>query len=504
MNQLMNKPSYTDRKTFLRSEIFKYSVSALILVLGFGLMMFLKSFAKPPADRESTSLVAQVDVQEVVAYAGNLDLEVSGTVVPYREIRVAAEVGGRVTNKTAAFEAGNFVSKGDVLLEIDPEEYRLEIQTQQANLDQAKRRVEENQKLIEGELNNIRLAEADVRLQRATNDRNRRLKNVLSKSELDQSNRALIAAESQLTLRRTNLSSLQAAAARLAAAVELAERQVEKANLNLRRATVVAPEDGVIVKEMVQEGDFVNRGTQLLTFEDTRQAEVLCNLTTSELNQIRKYAADTADDRTGSGAANGSAKSPLDNRSVYRLPPTPVTIIDPAMPDVTWMGTLERFDGIGVDSVTKTIPCRISIDQPIVESDNGSVALVRGMFVKCRLEFRVSSGSGSQKYVVLPEQAVHPNSHVWLVENDQLKRKDVRIVDRVATDLVNDTTLGPLAVLEQTESGPKPGDWVVVSPLSQPSENAVVEVAVRNGQEVQGQQQVESDKSSSAATVSEP
>jgi multidrug efflux pump subunit AcrA (membrane-fusion protein) len=475
----MNKnPSKTKYANARLTESVKYLISFVIIAAGVAGFMFLKSLQKPPLTRPSDSLIPLVEVREVIGYAGQLDMEVTGSVVPYREIRVAAEVAGRVTNKSPACEAGQFVQKGELLLEIDPEEYRLDIETQKANLEQAKRRIEENLQLIDGEKKNIELAASDLQLQRDEWQRNQRLKDALSRSELDRSRRAVIAAESALTLRRNNLASLESAETRLEAALEVAKRQLEKAELNLRRATVVAPETGVIVSEMVQEGDYVGRGTQLLIFEDTRRAEVLCNLTMSELNQIRKNAAAA---QTGNESLESNTTSESDLSAVYRLPKTPVTIFDPANPDVQWSGVLERFDGIGVDSVTKTIPCRIAVDNPIAEGANGSYALVRGMFVRCLLEFHASSGNSESRYLALPEQAVQPNRHVWTVQDSRLKKKSIKVVDYVNTELGQPSnpsrSNSRLAIIAKTDVGPDKGDLVVVSPLSQPSDDVEVEIS---------------------------
>ncbi len=479
----MNKhPTSKKHSNVTLAESVKYLVSLAIVAMGVIGFFFLKSLQKPPVTRPSTSLIPQVEVREVTGYAGQLDMEVTGSVVPYREIRVAAEVAGRVSNKSPACEAGQFVQKGDLLLEIDPEEYRLNIESQKANVEQAKRRIEENLQLISGEKKNIELAQSDLKLQQAEWRRNERLKDALSRSELDRSRRAVIAAETALTLRRNNLSSLESAETRLEAAHEVAKRELDRAELNLRRATVVAPETGVIVNEMVQEGDFVSRGTQLLTFEDTRQAEVLCNLTMSELNQIRKNAATLAGQNGDSAELTEITDNDLS--AVYRLPKTPVTIRDPANPDVQWNGVLERFDGIGVDSVTKTIPCRIAVKNPIAETENGTYALVRGMFVRCLLEFHASSGSGEIPYLAIPEQALQPNRHVWTVKNNRLKRKPIEVVDYVSTQLDGRTDLSGafprLAVIARTEGGLESGDWVVVSPLSQPSDDGEVEIVYPN------------------------
>ena len=57
-----------------------------------------------------------------------LFLTVDGTVVPFEEANVAAEVSGRIISKSEKCEAGGFVKQGDILMKIDPEDYQLEVQ----------------------------------------------------------------------------------------------------------------------------------------------------------------------------------------------------------------------------------------------------------------------------------------------------------------------------------------------------------------------------------------
>ena len=385
---------------------------------------------------------------------------VSGVVVPYREIKIAAEVAGRIDQRFPACEAGNFVSKGETLLQIDQEEYELEIKTLEADVSQSEKRIEENLQQIMGEERNIELAKNDFELQKKESDRNARLTKVLSQTELDQSQRTLNSTETQLTTRQNNLATLKAGTTRLQAALEFSERQLEKATLNLRRTTVTAPDDGVIVRTIVHEGDYVTKGMQIITFEDTKQAEVLCNLTPSDLKWIRD---------------NSPADAELvenNARSVYRIPKTLVTMFDPSDPSVTWSGVLERFDGIGRDDVTKTIPCRISIRQPIAQTPNGPQALVRGMYVKCRMEVQTSSSDANQRLFSFPAVALHPSNHVWTVKDKKLNRIDVSVVDR--TETIVDGKTEKIVIVTAADDLLQPGDAVVVSPLSQPSPGATV------------------------------
>ena len=444
----------------VRWEVAKYVISLVVICFGIAALLFLVSLAKPPATQNSDALIQQVDTYEVQPYAGVLDLIVTGSVVPHREIKIAAEVGGTISKKYAACEAGNFVSKGEKLLEIDPEEYLLEIRKLDAEVLQSEKRIEENMLQIAGEELNIELAKQDLDLQRNEFERNRRARGVLSQSELDQSQRALNSFQTQLTNRESNLATLKAGTARLQAALELSNRQLEKAKLDLRRTLITAPDDGVIVQEMVQEGDYVQKGTQIVTFEDTKKAEVLCNLTPTDLSWIR------------ANAPHDSEFVENDARAVYRIPKTEVTLFDPDEPQVTWQGILERFDGIGRDEITKTIPCRIVIQQPIVQSPVGPRALVRGMYVKCRVEVQTSSGEDGQMLLSFPALALHPDNHIWIVRDKKLQRVDVEVVDRMET--IQDGMANKIVIVKTDDDVLRPGDAIVVSPLSQPTVGAPV------------------------------
>lgn len=433
-------------------EITKYVISALIIGVGGGLMSLLIMLKKAPETQQSTALIQQVDVLPLEAYAGPLFLEVSGSVVPFRETRVASEVTGRVERQFGSYENGHFVQRGEPLLQIETEAYQLEIRTLEAEVVQAEKRIAENKLQMSGEEKNIELAETDLALQSAELERNRRLGTALSQSELEQSQRAVNTARIQLQTRQNNLAVLQASENRLEAALELVQRQLDRSKLNLRRTTIHAPADGVIVRTLVREGDFVNPGSQVAIFEDISQAEIITNLTPGELKWIRDNAAPDAE-----VIENGW-------KAVYRIPKTQVTVFDPVDPGISWRGTLSRFDGIGRDDLTKTIPCRINVPEPIVETPTGPHALVRGMFVKCRMEVQVSANQMTLFRV--PEVAIHPNHTIWLHDEGNLKQVEVEIVNRQESQQSD----GPRkwAIVRVEQGSLKTGDQVVISPLSAP------------------------------------
>lgn len=451
----------SDRTT----EIFKYVCSAIIIGVAVGVYLFLSSLAEKPARKDSTALIPQVSTETVTPYFGSLDLVIPGAVKAHREIKVAAEVVGKIVKKYPEFQAGNFVLAGTPLAEIDAEDYKADQKTLAADVQQAEKRIIENQRQIEGEKRNLELAKQDFKIQQRDFKRTERLADSLSRSEVDQARRALNSAQTNLTSRENAVGLLKASAVRLKAGLEMSRSQLEKSKLNLGRVSIVAPVDGVIVSEMIQENDYVSPGAAIAMFEDVSVAEVVCNLTTTELNWIRK----------NSKPDPSQPRSDDPRLRAYQLPKTEVTIFESEDAEVTWKGTLERFDGIGRDEVTKTIPCRIIIPNPITETEYGPRALVRNMYVKCRVEVDTSSSDETQDLLAINEMALQPGNFVWKVVDEKLQLARVEIVDRTERG-TGDSKMG-IVIIRSLEDSISVDDEVVVTPLSQPTNGAIVDIA---------------------------
>ncbi len=452
-----------------RTEILKYLCSTIIIAAAVGSYFFLSSLAEKPATQDSTALIPQVSIETVKPYFGAIDLVVPGAVKAHREVKIAAEVVGKIVTKYPEFQAGNFVLAGTPLAEIDAKDYQADLKSLTAEVQQAEKRIIENQRQIEGEARNLELAQQDYEIQLRDFKRTERLSDALSRSEVDQARRALNAAKTNLTTRENALVLLKAAAVRLESALELTNSQLEKSELNLGRVSITAPTDGVIVSEMIQENDYVAPGTAIAMFEDVSVAEVVCNLTSTELNWIRK-----------NSKPDPNQPFPKDPRLIaYQLPKTDVTIFESDDAEATWKGTLERFNGIGRDEITKTVPCRIIVPNPITETEFGPRALVRNMFVKCRVEVYTSSSDQSQNLLAISEMALQPGNFVWKVVQGKLESAKIEIIDRTQS-IVDGEKVG-VVVIRPINNSITSGDAVVVTPLSQPINGTVVNIAGADG-----------------------
>ena len=406
---------------FWLSEAVKFTISGVILALAMAVAIAMVVFRAKPADRAGADLTPLVTTQAAEEYRGTLDLLVSGTVVPHREIKVSAEVSGRIKARHEECRAGVYVSQQTPLITIDPADYELDLRRLQSEVRQAETMLEETIEELRGAQETLGVTREEFRVQQEEYERRKRAAALISRSELNQAEQAYLAGQSALQTRENQIAVLERRKTRMESAIELTQLQVERAELDLRRTIVAAPSDGVVVATNVEEGDFIQRGQPLFSFEETGQVEVRCNLTAAELKWILE---------NSPGLAARRSTSTLTD--VFQLPPTDVKIFHPDEPELVWVGRLERFDGIGLDPQTKTIPCRILVEEPVLATEGGPRALLRGAFVKCRIEILADQMVGEGKrFVQFPERAVQPGGYVWLNESGKLARREVAVVDRI-------------------------------------------------------------------------
>lgn len=436
-----------------------------LLILGGGVVGFqlLSGLHQPPPQRKPDVVVPLVKTARVQSYGDRpFVIDVDGVVVPHREVQIAAEITGRVTHKSEQCRVGTFVEASTVLFRIDDEEAVLE----QQRLQQEKRQAELALAEVAVQKANleqvIALQTEDVAIQQEEWERNKRLlaREVTNAAAVEQSRRALLSSQNTLLGSENQLRLLTSKESTLQAAVNLVDQRLKRNQLDLRRAEIRAPVPGVIVEEHVEQDSFIQRGSVLVTLEDTRQADVLCNLRMNELYWIWAQ-------RDPQQAASGS------QAASYDLPDTPVKVnYELNGLEFQWDGVLTRYDGLGLDERTRTVPCRIDVLEPTRVSINGTTddstspigaapALVRGMFVNVKVETRPRVN-----LLTVPEMAVQPDGFIWKVDaEDRLQRIQVRLA----------AVADGVSVISGENLDLAAGDRVVISPLESETSGTLVQ-----------------------------
>jgi multidrug efflux pump subunit AcrA (membrane-fusion protein) len=357
-----------------------------------------------------------VGVASIQSYEGlaSLDVNVNGTVVPYRQVTLAAEVAGRIKHKSEECQIGKYVHKGDVLFRLDATDFQLEVDRLAALRDSEYAQQKElDQELSNGQKSLV-FADEDYELQERELARLMALpKGIASETELDQARRLKLTSGNQRLTIQNQLRLLESRRTRIVLAEKLASAQLEQAKVNLERTEVKAPISGVIVTESVQEDSFVQKGAALCVIDDTQRVEVSCSLRADQLLLIL----DQATGDSGSVPSSRVMKS-----ASYELPRTPVIVSYrvAGREDTVyeWHGHLSRYEGIGLDAQSRTVPIRVSVDSPeevwrngtkVDEETNGGLpALVRGMFVDCSIQTKPS-----RSLILIPKLALKPGNQLW-------------------------------------------------------------------------------------------
>jgi len=423
-----------------------------ILGVGFvGLFLLISGREAPATRQQSQDSATPVETVKVERYQGDLVVETDGTVVPYREIVLSAEVGGRIVEKASESRAGTYVTQGQLLARIDPRSYRLAVERSQQELNQA----DVNLKEVDVEIDNtkrlMQLAGEQLQLQQKDLRRQQELyrQNVVNEGGLDEARQSELKTRNNLVTLQNQLQTLSARRSGLERAIELAKAKLEEAQLNLERTEIRTPINGVIYRDEVEQDSYVQPGSRLFVIEDTSAVEVKCSLQMEELHWLWQP-----------GAATGTPTATEQSRRDYQIPRAAATIVY-ALGDrqYQWKGVLHRFEGLGLDEKTRTVPCRVLVPRPrdVLVGMQPSVtgvgprALLRGMFVTVNLHAETGTD-----LLRLPERAVRPGNTVWRVLDGKLDVLKVPVAQ----------VLEDWLLFRADATRIRAGDQIVVSPLS--------------------------------------
>jgi HlyD family secretion protein len=209
-----------------------WAALALALLVVAGLWWWLASRAAHAAPSYVTQIVGR----------GNLTLTVTanGTIQPTRTINIGSELSGTVLN--VAVDVNDMITKGEVLVELDPAKLRDQVNGSQAAVTAARAKVAETAATV---------AEAQASLSR--------LEAVAKLSG------GKVPALTELDVARATLARAVADDANARAAVDNALSQLSTDQINLSKSSIRAPAAGVVLTRNVDPGNAVAASLQAVT-----------------------------------------------------------------------------------------------------------------------------------------------------------------------------------------------------------------------------------------------
>lgn len=205
------------------------------LLLGFVLMIVFILTKEDAAQEEPEDVLPTVRVEEIRRSSHAVSIETQGIVRSQREVMLAAEVGGRVVSIAGQLIEGGRVKAGELLVEIDPADYRAAVARARATLAEAR----------------LMLEQERAKALQAARDWEK-----LGRGE-----------PTPLVLREPQIESAEAG-------IESAVAEVERAERDLERTTIRAPFDARVRSAEVEVGAVVSPGTPVAELYSGDELEV--------------------------------------------------------------------------------------------------------------------------------------------------------------------------------------------------------------------------------------
>lgn len=416
----------------------RWFAAAVMLVI-FGVSGIVYSLFHRPVDVD----VIRVRPAEVTSGSEEavVVLNATGYIVAAHKIQVASKVLGRVA--WIGVEKGDKVREGQVIVRLEDDEYRAQLQQARGQLAALEARLAEalNRSRPE-EIARAKAdwaqAQAEVANAKLTLERTRRLvsEGVLSQQALDDAQArhdAAVARERSLerSYELIRLGPRKETIEQLRGQVEQARGAVAFAETQLANTVIRAPVSGTILERAVEKGEFVTT-----SFVGERGAKGYV-VSLADLNDLR-------------------VELDINQNDFAKLSPRQRAVISvDAFPD-------RRYDGV-IDEISPeanrqkaTVQVKVRILHPdayLRPEMNASVAFVAG-------GTKEAKGVALRPAVIVPPGAVRENS-VFVMLNGRAIRRPVRISGTTPQGIrIDDGLLGGEDVITNPPAGLKDGDKV--------------------------------------------
>jgi RND family efflux transporter MFP subunit len=401
-------------------------VALVLAVAGAGAFWLYENRTLPEKKTEQAP-VPMVRVMSLAPESIVMTVTAFGTVAPRREVRLSPEVPGRIVTLHPGFAAGGMFKKTDLLVGIDPEPFRLDLQAAQVRISQAQADI----RSLEQEIKNLEqdkdLYQAALALAQNELDRVKRLsaKDFASQNTLDSAEQQVVSARIQHQGITNRLALAAPLMAQKQAILAMAQTDAQKADLALQKTQIRADFDGFVRVRSARAGEFVNPGQVLGVIFEKDALDVDVKIPMEEMQWLR-----------------------LDPAGGY-LPAARVTLANVGvMADQAWEARVARVHA-AVDEQTRTLPLTLEI-QGLLENDQApAMNLKPGAFVQCRI-----FGRHKDQVYTVPRHLLKPGDRLFLATDGHLEIRPVRVLRKVQDMVYIDGGLGPA---DQIITTPVPG-----------------------------------------------
>jgi RND family efflux transporter MFP subunit len=417
----------------LKNPLWKKFLIFPVIAIGIAIFIVLVNNREKPqliSYSEPTQSVRVIEVPMVTLIPRALGY---GNVQPGSVWDAVAEVSGKIVEKHPKLKQGSLLKSGELLLRIDPTDYKLAIAQSEANLQS-----------IQAQLNELKIKEKNTRLslkieQQVLNvaknelERQRKLlkRKVVSRAAADKQEQTVLAQTQQVQSLKNTLNLMPAERQVLNAQLAVAKTQLESAKLNLKRTTITLPFDARIAQVNVEKNQFTQTGQVLVVADGIEVAEISAQIAMQKMRHLLQ---------------GGSSPVDLGNLpKVFGL--SAIVRLRDGNFKVEWAGRFVRASD-ALDSNTRMIGIVIAVDNSYRQAIPGvRPPLMKNMFVEVELR-----GKPHSNRLIIPRSALH-QKQVYIVNQESRLEKRSLEIDFFQSNFV------------VVKNGLKKGEQVVISDL---------------------------------------
>ncbi len=329
-----------------------------------------------------------------------------GKVQPRVSVAVPAEIPGIISWRHDSLETGGIIASGQKIIEIDPENYKIQLQRSERSLDSARLQLELARSEIDGFKKNLEISTENLEISKRELERFEKLEksNATSRSQLDKIRSSY---KNALALKIRDENSLNQSMIRKSSAevaIAQAEISLAEARLNLGRTVITAPFLCRVEARHVEAGEYVTPGKTIAQLYDPATLEVHVPVSVSDLVWLLPESATLAP---------GNLRE-LTSDAIVKF------CVDDSMEEVCWTGRISRLSG-SISDRNRTVDV-------VVELPNGSLSgskmpIIKGLFVEVELMGRLLEG-----VFKIPRAFISRDDTVNMFDNGRLRVEKVEIL----------------------------------------------------------------------------
>jgi len=395
------------------------------IILGIAIMGVMKSGKQPPQLSETGEPIRVVRTLQVQKTDFIPIAQGYGVVQPAQVWKSIAQVSGRIISMHPRLKDGEIIPKGDILFQIDPVDYELNLAQAETQLAELDVQLSNTQSSLKIEQRNLALTTKEQRrLQKLVK------KGSVSQSSADAAERTMLSSTAQVQNLKNNLSLIPSQRKLQLAKVTQAQRDLDnskvKAPFNLRIASLTIESD-----------QYVTKGQLLFSGDSVDRVEIIAQVAMSSLKNL----------------LFGQPETPRDIQTFSKNISTitgfkPTVNLDMGNGQIaSWEAKFLRFTD-NVDSQTRTMGVVVEVDHPLQKIIPGKrPPLSKGMFVEVAI-----AGYPQSNSIVVPRSSIR-NGSAYTVDAEN--RLDVRVIQKLY-DQGNQSVIA---------KGLKDGDLLVLTDL---------------------------------------